>query len=357
MSEATRPAGRSALLANIAIGVWAVGFIAMLVWVSRGTAPAPPPAGWQHWRGLGGVRALATVPGGAYVGGTKGVFRIASGDGSEAVTVDGLPPAAVVHALALDDEGRLWVGYDQGLAVRDADTWHHLRGDALPGRLVYSLTSTPLGVWAGTDDGAALLQWDAGAIRVRRTLTSGNGLLPGTVTAVVAPDADTVWIATSGTPGSGVSRLQHGAWEYWTIAQGLPHSHVTSLLLDDSGRIWVGCGLIDRGGAAVIADTTNGWQVERTLGANELAGAKVRSLYQDGQGRIWLGSEYDGVAVRGGGHMLRRLDTRDGLAGQEVIAMRQTPDQGMLIASLQGVARASAEALGRLLPAAPSTRP
>jgi ligand-binding sensor domain-containing protein len=223
--------------------------------------------------------------------------------------------------------------------------------------LVYSLTSTPLGVWAGTDDGAALLQWDAGAIRVRRTLSSGNGLLPGTVTAVVAPDADTVWIATSGTPGSGVSRLQHGAWDYWTTAQGLPHSHVTSLLLDDSGRIWVGCGLIDRGGAAVIADTTNGWQVERTLGANELAGAKVRSLYQDGQGRIWLGSEYDGVAVRGGGHMLRRLDTRDGLAGQEVIAMRQTPDQGMLIASLQGVARASAEALGRLLPAAPSTRP
>lgn len=56
-----------------------------------------------------------------------------------------------------------------------------------------------------------------------------------------------------------------------------------------------------------------------------LAGGSTRSVYVDRDGRIWLGSEYDGIAVLENGSWTI-LTKADGLAGNEVKEMIQDQD-------------------------------
>ena len=87
-----------------------------------------------------------------------------------------------------------------------------------------------------------------------------------------------------------------------------------------------------------------------TLPLAELAGPKVRSLWEDGAGRIWIGSEFEGLAVRLGGRTLRILTTDDGLAGQEIMAIAGTPDGAVWLGTIDGLTRIGPEAAARLFP-------
>ena len=68
----------------------------------------------------------------------------------------------------------------------------------------------------------------------------------------------------------------------------------------------------------------------------ELAGPKVRSLYQDRAGRMWLGHEYDGITVRFQGRTVRFITMTDGLPAREVMTMRQAPDGALWLGTLGG---------------------
>ena len=55
---------------------------------------------------------------------------------------------------------------------------------------------------------------------------------------------------------------------------------------------------MDEGGASVFTKVGKKWHLEEDLSKTDgLAGEKVRSLFQDSKGIIWMGSEYDGVTL------------------------------------------------------------
>ena len=87
------------------------------------------------------------------------------------------------------------------------------------------------------------------------------------------------------------------------------------------GAIWVAAGFANSGGAVVYR---NGSWSDITV-SDGLAGEATRVVYEDRAGRMWVGSEYDGIAVLGNGtwHV---ITTKDGLAGQEVKIMTEDQD-------------------------------
>lgn len=332
---------------------WLGALAGGLAYLNRPGAAAAVPAGWQVWPQPGPTLALALTPHGAYCGGRRGLFRLGPGDSATPVAIPGRSTNAPVEALLLDRNGALWVGHEQGLSIRTASGWTTLtERDGLPHRRVRALAGTHDGfVWAGTARGAVRLPMDGPWSRADlRRVTTRDGLPHDTVRAILEDDEGGVWFGSQAPSAGGLSRLMDGRWTHWTPAEGLPHTNVTSLLQVADGRLWVGCGYHLEGGAAVFARRAGLWRLERSVPTEELAGAKVRSLCTDGRGRIWLGSEYDGVTVRGTRGTLRILTVRDGLPAMEVMAIARGRDGSMWLGTPAGVVRLRPQALAALFP-------
>ncbi len=67
-------------------------------------------------------------------------------------------------------------------------------------------------------------------------------------------------------------------------------------------------------------------------------------MYEDAEGRMWIGSEYDGIAAGSPGSW-KILTNKDGLAGYEVKVMVQDMDSMYWFGTNGGLNRVSHDAL------------
>ncbi|MDN3543572.1 two-component regulator propeller domain-containing protein [Kinneretia asaccharophila] len=220
-------------------------------------------------------------------------------------TADGLPSDHLT-ALALDAQGRLWIGsWGAGLsrlealpepgaaAPRFSPALSSAQG--LAGSQIWSLQTDREGsVWVGT--------WVGGLNRLRnRAFTvfgAPEGLAYDNTRAVLhSRDGHRTWVATA---GGGLSLLDHRQAQIHTLLRqergGPLLSDEISTLLEDErdGTLWVGSythGLmhLSADGQRLLASYSTG---------EGLPNHEIRSLLQDRAGRLWIGT-------RGG---LSRLD-------------------------------------------------
>lgn len=209
-----------------------------------------------------------------------------------------------VESLALDAEGRLWVGTDRGvLCLKDE---RPVALDHLPTGDVRAAYQTRDGaMWFGTN-GQGLFRWRAGELV---SFTRQQGLSDDRVFAF-HEDADGIlWIGTH----NGLTRLEGGAgekagWRYMTLSrsQGLFDDLINHILEDDSGHLWFSCnrGLfrIARSELNAVAagrevptvtavfGEADGMPDNETNGEHQPAGCKTRD------GRLWFPT-MRGVAV------------------------------------------------------------
>ncbi len=73
-----------------------------------------------------------------------------------------------------------------------------------------------------------------------------------------------------------------------------------------------------------------------------LPGESTRSVFLDTRGRIWFGSEYDGIAVRDDSTW-KILTEKEGLAGNEVKTMVQDNEGVYWLGTNGGLSRISSE--------------
>lgn len=228
-----------------------------------------------------------------------GLYRCGSAADCTAVPIPGPGPRTdEIRTLQLqrrgDGRSALWVGMQGGGVARlDAGAWTrwHMRNSALPSDFVsdLELVLPPDGqteVWAGTRSGLAILRsdgsWTAPDPRVAllrervRTLTrartsqgipvlfvgadggvvrtplqgpwhlvstlgkNGNGIWGLRVERGANGDAR-VWL---GSDGDGLARFEHGRWQVFGTANGLPSNTIRSItrIADGSpeGALWVG---------------------------------------------------------------------------------------------------------------------
>ncbi|QGY38692.1 hypothetical protein GM415_00560 [Pseudodesulfovibrio cashew] len=331
--------------------LWVAMLAGAAVYLVDPGGPPEPPAGWKVWRDIGGIRALAPFGDGVYAGGLVGLFRLDDNGGAALVEIPGQESNLLVNALLDDGSGRLWVAHAGGLSVLEGKRWRSFTmEEGLPGVFATGLCREPGGaVWASFYGGLARLPagWNGDPSAVRR-FTSRDGLPHDKVQVVALDQAGNVWAGSYAAPMGGVARFDGSRWQVWNGRDGLPHPNVTSILAVSAREVWVGFGYFQEGGAARFGSDGGEWRLAETVPAALLAGPKVRSLFRDDAGRLWLGHEYDGITVLEDGAAVRRLTMDDGLPAREVMTMRRERSGGMWLGTLGGVVRIGPEAVERL---------
>lgn len=341
------------ILHRLLMFAWIAVLVMAVFWQFWSARPKPPPPGWKTWRHLGSILDMVITRDGVIVGGSKGLYRIDAQYRARPIEIKGIENPVMVYRLLYDRNGKLWVGHANGLSCFDGKNWKTLtEADGLPDRTVRALAETRAGeLWIGTNNGAIRLTgpapWNSAS---RMVLTTHDGLLHGLVSAILEDQEGGIWFGNYAAPEGGLSRLKDRQWQHWTPKQGLPHANVTSLMLDRDGLVWAGCGFLDRGGAVLFGTRNNIWYIYKILPAEELAGVKVRSLFQDSHRRVWIGSENDGMAIRFGGRTLTILTTKEGLANREVLVTAEAPDRAIWLGTIEGLNRIGPEALATLFP-------
>ena len=129
-----------------------------------------------------GIQAIRTVPGGAWVGTSDGLYRYDTArDAFEGFRHDPDDPTSLSDdatiALHLDLRGRLWVGTQGGLSRYEGDgRFDHLTAaDGLPSNVVYGILEDDAGrLWISTNRGLA--RYDESATPRIRAFTVEDGV-------------------------------------------------------------------------------------------------------------------------------------------------------------------------------------
>ncbi len=243
-----------------------------------------------------------------------------------------------VRALLVTKDG-LWIGHDGGVSFQTKGTGQvktFTQSDGLPDNRVNALMQDHLGnIWIGTWGGA--VKYDG---KNFTTYTSKNGLLVDMVNVITEDSRDGIWFGSYVAPRGGISVLREAKWQYFTPNDALLHANINTIISLKDGNILAGGGLYTQGGASLFGYEDSGWSSLRTYTlADGLAGAKVRSAFEDSKGRLWLGSEYDGAVIMSGKLRIALFNTKSGLSSDEVKEIVEDSAGNMWLGTRRGVTR------------------
>jgi ligand-binding sensor domain-containing protein len=219
--------------------------------------------------------APATISG-VWFGGENGAALFDDGEWRHFTTEDGLADNQV-QALTSDRQRRTWIGTRAGLSIWNGEDFFNLtRENGLPSDNVTALLADNQSVWIGTSNGG-LYEFVQNQLRV---YNAGNaGLLSDTVTALARAADGSLYVGSE----RGLARFEDGRAARVEDLAAVP---VRSLAVDEVGRIWVGTennGLYAYDGAA--------WQPV-TAG---LPSPTIAALLPDPYGALWVGGENGGL--------------------------------------------------------------
>jgi sugar lactone lactonase YvrE len=191
-----------------------------------------------------------------------------------------------VTALLADTQGRIWVGTEEGLMVFNGERWRTIAADemGLPEARVRALTTGPEGaVWVGTRAGAAA--WDG--ITWETATPTESGLSSDVVLSIEVDAGGAVWMGTE----AGLAVLDRSggepAWAAYTAARSsLPANSVRTLQAGPGGEIWVGT---DGGGLCRVV--SGEWTCYRTSNS-PLPWNTVVALMLDDRVRVWAATHH-----------------------------------------------------------------
>ena len=169
--------------------------------------------------------------------------------------------------------------------------------DGLPEDTVQAIEQSQDGyLWIGTTGG--LLRFDGSHFHLYNH-ANVPALADNSVFCILAARDGSLWI---GTEGGGLVHLKDGVFRAYTQAEGLSNGFVRSLLEDDQGRIWIGT---DNGLFQLVHGQLH--QVDTSPYVPALA---VHSIVEDREHRIWVGGSallvFDQAGVS-----VKRLPGRD----------------------------------------------
>jgi ligand-binding sensor domain-containing protein len=294
----------------------------------------PVIKGWIIARPPHEVSAMVIQGDTVWTGGDDGVYAINRKNGSLIKQLQANPELKHVRALLVDKKGQLWIGHQDGLTIFDGKSFETLtQKDGLPDNRVNALMKDRDGrTWIGTWRGVVIVEggrW--------KTLTAKDGLIHEMVNVIIQDKLGGMWFGSYVAPVGGISYLKEGKWQHFSKKNGLPHNNITALMECNDGSVWTGTGLAERGGACRFVFDGQKWVIDKVLGKDDgLAGQKVRSLFQDKDGILWFGSEYDGIA-RGEVGKWTVYTQKSGLSNNEVKVIRQDVDGNLWLGTRNGV--------------------
>ena len=227
-----------------------------------------------------------------WVGFQSGLTRIASDRMASYAHGSGLPNKTV-YAVEADDDGTIWIGTLGGLvriskataagAAAKIDTWT----DKLPGKQVWDLHRDRRGrLWVATETGLCLFEAPRGCVDV---IDKEDGL-PSSELFTLGETRDGALLVT-GSAGLSVMRYagpgRKPELKNYTVKEGLAGSYAFAVAEDGEGRIWVGS---DQGLTSIDRETVRRYTTEDGLPINE-----VHSILIEQSGTTWIGTNGGGL--------------------------------------------------------------
>ena len=206
----------------------------------------------------------------------EGPHRVAEYTAADGL--DGLPARAILAGR----DGVVWVGTISGLGMIEAEAVTFITSDhGLPFGGINTLMEDAEGiVWIGGYGGAAKYVG-----RAFTTYRTGDGLASNNARPVLRDSRGDLWVGTQ----EGLNRFDGTVWHRYGEEAGLRSGFTRSLRKDRQGRLWVGTfnGLHYYDGARF-----------HPVDDPELTGS-VMAIVEDGEGRLWVAVQRDGVFRRG----------------------------------------------------------
>lgn len=287
------------------------------------------PEGWQIISPPVDTGAILISAGKVWTGGRDGIVLL------DETTRQVLPLAAQLQALRMvraieqDTAGAIWIAHDRGVTREGPEGWQSLSSEAL-------LLSGPAMSLLAEPGGVMVIGGMGGAVRWFAGQVTPLPLPPGRLELVSTLFRDHdggLWLGSDTPHRGGLSVwTPDGQWQSYKAGRDLVHGSINDILQQPDGTLWVATGFAGRGGVSLFDGTT--WR--GLPDGNALAGRKVRSLFRDQNGLIWLGFEYDGASVLVDG-VWQHLTADDGLAGKEVKVIRQGTTGTYWIATTSGL--------------------
>ena len=299
-----------------------------------------------------------------WIGTDDGLFRLTEErleriDGTDSV------PQIAVHAIHEDRSGHLWVGGSKLLRLDGASaTEYHLEGEASQNRVKSILETEDRTIWVGTVSGLQRMTPNDSS----KDSVTGFQRVSGfnvTVRFLRETSDGRLWI---GTIGHGLHIYSHNRFSEITAPASLPSNTVLNLFEDVEKNIWVGtqAGMLrlsktpvrtvtlpdasDSDAETVYQDVdgdvwiaaTNLFRFQKDEATPyrfpTLAGVRVRNVFRDGEGTLWIGTDGRGVYHQVGKQLVH-YTTRQGLVNNFVRAFLQSRDGSVWIATDEGVSR------------------
>ncbi|OQY30285.1 MAG: hypothetical protein B6244_00035 [Candidatus Cloacimonetes bacterium 4572_55] len=238
-------------------------------------------------------------------------------------TVSGLPQN-MISSIIEDSQHRIWIGaFDEGICLYDGQHYDYLTvKEGLPSNEIEMLTEDLLGqVWIGTRQ--QLCYYKKGKVIVN--IDRGEPLFIRANTGCAMRD-NSVWF---GTNGSGIYIYRDGAFDRLTSSDGLVYDHVRSIIQDRQGTIWIGTG---RGLSRYDGENFVNFTEE-----NGLIDDHITMLMEDSRGRIWIASDGGkGVAYYDNGAFYG-VSTEDGLSHNTIYSLVEDLDGNIWFEGNKGV--------------------
>ena len=234
-----------------------------------------------------------------------------------------------VWAVIEDQDGRIWFGTNGGINILDQSNHSTARvktltvqqGDLTSNRVRCMRQDSKGHVWIGMET-TGLVDLAPGYTPVEHPDLLA-AIAEGRVTSLENGQPNELWI---GTINGLVRYVNANIPNVFTENDGLPARHVTGLYRDAQGTVWVGTtkGLarVDNGKVKPVA-------LERQI--------TPTCFTQDKQGRLWIGSEGQGIVVLQDGRFLSNYSTENGLLSNNIRSIMSDDDGHVWVGTNKGL--------------------
>lgn len=243
---------------------------------------SPDGVTWDTRFDFGFRDVLGDRSGRIWMATSAGVRRYRSWGFEDLSDREGVRPTWPLHALAEDQQGRIWIGGDNGLTLYDRErfvaTFNAANSD-LPANQVRALfVDSGNRLWIGTSNGLARLDGDRFTV-----FTTANGLPGNEIFAIDQIGSGEVVVSTTNSAGIAVFN--------GTAFNALPTPYTAGqypISVDQEGRLWAGRAM----------RLENQWIQHHTTNSG-LVSQTVHAQAADLGDRIWFAHGANGVSVRG----------------------------------------------------------